>query len=47
MKELIEAVSFRNYSTELDCGHYQLDDDGNCSIDLDDGCDCDSYMNAN
>lgn len=47
MKELIEANSVKTYYTELDCGHYQTDDDGNCTIDLDDGCDCDTYSNSN
>lgn len=47
MKELIETNSVKTYYTELDCGHYQTDDDGNCTIDLDDGCDCDTYSNSN
>ena len=46
MKILIDNTG-KFFSTELDCGHYVSDDEGNCIIDLDDGCDCDSYMNAN
>ena len=51
MEVIIEATKFsaqyNGCPSESSCGYYAYDpDDGSCTVDLTDGCDCDSYSGA-
>lgn len=44
---LIDSCNELNYNQEgLSCSIYGMDPDGNCAVDMSDGCSCDTYSNA-